>query len=448
MTAATGADPQAAAGPKERIGFSAWWMLAVLFLFYFIAWVDRYSLTMMVEPIKADLGLSDFRMSLILGPAFAVFYGVFGLPLGLAADRFSRRWVIFIGMVFWSMATMASGLADTFYGLLLARMAIGIGEASLVPAAYSLLGDRFPKARLATAMATFSMAQKIGMAASFTLAALAIVAAASMHRWFPAATEFEPWQMAFLLLGAPGLVLAPLVFTFKEPPRRGAKAAKSVSDRRLFSYLKKEWRRSVPLALAVCFISICSSGLSSWAPAYIGRRFDWEPMQFGPVISLISLMSAFAVVAKGGIMDWLFSRGMKDAHVRFYTWLLMLGVPVAAIGFILPNPWLFVAALGFLQIIVIPYMVYFSATIQLMAPVHVRGQMTGLYFGLSALVGAGFGPMIVGAVTDFVFADPAKLGWSLGIVITTGLTVTLFMLRIFLRGLSGAIQERAVLDAA
>ena len=97
MTAATGADPQAAAGPKERIGFSAWWMLAVLFLFYFIAWVDRYSLTMMVEPIKADLGLSDFRMSLILGPAFAVFYGVFGLPLGLAADRFSRRWVIFKG---------------------------------------------------------------------------------------------------------------------------------------------------------------------------------------------------------------------------------------------------------------------------------------------------------------------------------------------------------------
>ena len=443
----TAAEPGTQGAEKTRLGFDAWWMLAVLFVFYFVAWVDRYSLTMMVEPIKADLNLSDFKMSLILGPAFAVFYGVFGLPLGLAADRFSRRWVIFIGMVLWSLATMSSGLANTFYGLLIARMAIGIGEASLVPAAYSLLGDRFPKARLATAMAIFSMGQKIGMAASFTLAALAIVAAASLHRLFPESAAFAPWQMAFLLLGAPGLLIALLAFTFREPPRRGAKAAKSISDKRLFSYLKKEWRHSVPLALAVAFISICSSGLSSWAPAYIGRRFDWEPIQFGPAVSLISLLSAFAVVAKGGIMDWLFSRGMKDAHVRFYTWLLMLGIPVSAVAFMLPNPWLFIAALAFLQIVVIPYMVYFSATIQLMAPAPVRGQMTGLYFGLSALIGAGFGPLIVGAVTDFVLGDADKLGWSLGIVITTGLVGTLLMLRIFLRGLSSVVQKRAELDA-
>jgi len=423
-------------------------MLGVLFLFYFIAWVDRYSLTMMVEPIKADLGLSDFQMSLVLGPAFAVFYAIFGLPLGLAADRFDRRWVIYIGLTFWSLATIATGFAETFAGLLLARMAIGIGEASLVPAAYSLLADRFHKGRLATAMAIFAMGQKSGMAASFTLAALAIAAAGWVHQLLPQARELAPWQAAFVLLGAPGLGLALLVFSFREPSRRGARATASRSDRRLSGYLREHWRQTVPLALAVATVSICSSGLSSWAPAYISRTFGWSPMQFGPAISGISLLAAFVVVAKGGVMDWLFSRGMKDAHVRFYTWLLTAGVPVAAVAFLVPNPWMFLAALGFLQAVVIPYMVYFSATIQLMAPAPVRGQMTGLYFGISALVGAGFGPMIVGAVTDFVFQDPSKLGWSLAGVVTAGLATTLVLLRVLLRSLASAIQQREVLEAA
>lgn len=444
MTAVSTDPPENA---TARVGFGAWWMLAVLFLFYFIAWIDRYSLTMMVEPIKADLGLSDFKMSLILGPAFAVFYGICGVPLGLAADRFDRRWVIFIGMIFWSLATVSSGFANTFMGLLLARMAIGVGEASLVPAAYSLLGDRFPKARLATAMAIFSMGQKTGMAASFTLAALAIAGAAYVHRLFPTLAVFEPWQMAFLMLGGPGIVFAFLVFTFREPPRRGVKADKSLSDKRLFGYLKENRRHTVPLALAVASVAICSNGLSAWAPAYIGRHFGWEPIQFGPAISLISLLSAFAVVAKGGIMDWLYARGIKDAHLRFYSWLLMCGVPVAAVAFLLPNPWMFIAALGFLQVIVLPYMVYIAATIQLMAPSQVRGGMTGLYFGISALVGAGFGPMIIGAVTDFVFRDPSKLGWSIGLVVTIGLSFTMVMMRVFLHGLSDKIKEREALDA-
>ncbi|MDB5471537.1 MAG: permease of the major facilitator superfamily [Caulobacter sp.] len=438
------ADTAATPAAPAKAAFSAWWMLGVLFVFYFIAWVDRYSMTMMVEPIKAHLALSDFRMSIILGPAFAVFYAVFGLPLGYAADRFPRRWVIFIGMIFWSLATLASGLSNSFETLLVSRMAIGVGEAALVPAAYSLLADRFARERLATAMSVFAMGQKLGMAASFTLAAVAIAAASQLHKVWPGTAAFAPWQMAFMLLGAPGLVLAFLAFSFREPERLGARKARSsaLGDRNLIAYLKSEWRLTLPLALGVAFISICSSGLSSWAPAFITRHYGWAPLQFGPVISLISFASAFAVVFKGGIMDWLYGRGMKDAHVRFYSWVLLAGVPAAAVAFSIPNPWVFVIVLGFLQVLVIPYMVYFSATIQLMAPAHLRGQMTGLYFGLSALIGAGFGPMAVGAVTDFVFRDPAKLGWSLALVVTVGLGLTWLVLRLLLRGLKPAILAR------
>src|SRR5690606_38804865 len=275
------------------------------------------------EPIKAHLGSSDFKMSLILGPAFAILYVICGVPLGLAADPFDRRRVIFVGVVSGSLATVSSGLANTFVGLLFARVASGIGGASLVPAAYSLLGARFPKARLAAAMAIFSMGQKGGMAASFTLAALAIAGAAYLHGRFPMTTAFEPWQLAFLMLGGPGLLLAFLIFSFREPPRQGERRAKAATELRLTTYLRENRRHTVPLAVAIAAVAICSNGLSAWAPAYIGRHFGWRPIQFGPVISLISLLSAIAVVAKGGIMDKLYARGIKDAHLRFYSWLLM-----------------------------------------------------------------------------------------------------------------------------
>lgn len=418
-------------------------MLAVLFFFYFIAYIDRYSLTVMVEPIKGDLQLTDFQMSIILGPAFSLFYAAFGVPLGFAADRYSRRWVIFGGMFLWSCATVASGLANSFTSLLVARIFIAIGEASIVPAAYSLLADGFEKRRLTTAMAIFAAAQKAGLAAAFTLAAVAMASAAIVHGFHPSLADVAPWQAAFILLGAPGLVLAFLAFSFRDPPRRGgARKSKSLSDRQLFAYLKQRRDIMGPLAIAVALLSIVTAALSSWAPTFVSRQYGWPPLQYGPVLSVISLLAVGAVVAKGSIMDFLFARGMKDAHIRFYSWLLMFGVPLSVFAYSLPQPWLFFIALGALQAVVIPFMVYFLATIQLVAPSNLRGQLTGLYFGLAALVGNGVGPMAVGALNDFVFRDPDKLGWSLTIVSTFCLGISLLILRLLLRRLRPAIEQR------
>jgi MFS family permease len=134
-----------------------WWMVLVLLFIYMISILDRLVINMLVVPIQADMGFSDVQMSLLLGPAFALCNGLFGLPLGWAADRYSRRWVVFGGLVFWSLSTMAAGLTRSFTSLFGARMGVGIGEAALMPAAYSLIADKFPVKRMTTAMSIFGM---------------------------------------------------------------------------------------------------------------------------------------------------------------------------------------------------------------------------------------------------------------------------------------------------
>lgn len=441
---AQAADTTAEARPAAA---AAWWMLAILFLFYVIAFIDRLALSVMIEPIRNDLNLSDFQMSLLLGPAFGVFYALFGIPLGMAADRFDRRWVIFLGMVVWSIATAASSLADNFFTLFLSRAFTAIGEATLVPAAYSLLADAFQKRQLTTAMAIFTAGYKAGVAASFTVAALALSAAAAIRAAYPEVAIHSDWQIAFVLIGGPGLILSFLVFTFREPPRRGAgRAAKKKGN--LWGYLRDRADINVPLIIAVTVLSMVSSALSSWSPTFLNRVHGWAPLEFAPALSLISLLSVGAVVIKGSIMDWLFASGMKDAHVRFYTWVLTAGLPIGCVAFLIPWPWVFLPVLGIIQAVVLPFMVYFIATVQLAGPPELRGQLTGLYFGIGALAGAAFGPPLVGALNDFVFGDPAKIGWSMTILMVCGLTIALISLRILLPKLKPAIEEQEAAERA
>ena len=152
----------------------AWRMVAALFAIYVFSWLDRLAVSMMVSPIKADMGLSDTQMSLILGPSFAIAYAVFGVPLGWAADRFSRRLVIFCGVLVWALATIACGFATTFAESLAGRSVVGIGEAALLPAAYSLIGDAFPSNKVTVATSVFQSAGKTGSAVSFGLVGLAL----------------------------------------------------------------------------------------------------------------------------------------------------------------------------------------------------------------------------------------------------------------------------------
>ncbi|QKS00269.1 MFS transporter [Sphingomonas sp. CL5.1] len=407
----------------ERVQNEAWWMLAVLLLLYTLSFVDRIVISMLVDPIKATLGLSDVQMGLIIGPAFGVAYCIFGYVFGLAADRTSRRKVIFGGVTLWSLSAGLSGLAASFAGLLAFRVGVGAGEAALTPAAYSLLTDRFPRRRLTTAMAIYQMGAKLGAALAFAIGGVSIAFAATIqHTHWPVVGNMEPWQIALALTGLPGVLLALLIFTFREP-LRGASINASADRPPLIPFLRSEARALVPMAVGFASISITMYSLTSWAPTYMSRQFGWHPAQYGPALSVISLFGAGSMIVKGMIVDWLYGRGMRDAHLRFFTWLLAAAIPVGAVAFFLTDPWWFLIAYGIMQVVALQFVVFMGATLQLFVPPTLRGQVTGLFLGFFTFLGLGAGPTFTAFLTDYVFQDETKLGMSLAT--TTCLTIPL-----------------------
>lgn len=429
-----------------RVPAASWWMLFVLFVLYVNSFIDRLVLTMLVSPIKADLQLSDVQVSILMGPAFAIFYALFGLPLGWAADRYPRRWVIYLGVSIWSMAAAAGGLAQSFVPLLLSRIGVGAGEASLTPAAYSLMGDNFPRRRLTIAMSIYQSGSQVGTAAAFAIGGLIIGFTTQMDTvvW-PLLGVLRPWQLSLILTGAPGLILALLVFSFSEPARNARKPTGGV-DANIFRYIWSERVLMLPMMLGFSLIVMLANSLLTWAPAYITREFGWTPAQYGPALGAITLVTATTMIVKGWIVDWLYAHGMKDAHLRFFTWLVLAAVPIALGTFFVSSPLMFFVLFALLQVLVAQFIIYVVGTIQMVTPKGLRAQTIALFISIFSVIGFGLGPVLTAALTDHVFRDEAKLGYSLAATSLITLPAAWLLLRLALRAVEGAIVRQDALE--
>jgi MFS family permease len=412
MTASDLSVPEGDSGDAPHADSGAYWMLALLWLLYSLAFLDRYILGMLVDPIKADLGLSDFQISLILGPAFAICYAIATLPAGWAADRFPRRTVAYVGVTLWSIASMSSGFANSFPALFAARVCVGVGEAGLSPTAYAMIADRFPRNRLTTASAIFQTGIKAGSAAAFGIGGLLLTVAIGLGHLDFFSFSLAPWQMVMVWVGLPGLILGPLLFLVSEPKR---KAVAAVDKPSLRPFLLAHRRLLIPVMIGFSLASICSSATMAWVPTYINRAFGWSPLHYGAVLSGLSALGALVLVAKSSIVDWLFARGMRDAHVRFYCWILAISIPVSIYIFFVKDIYVFFAMLAFLQVAMISYSVYATASLSLITPHALRGRVTALFLLFVNLAGSGLGALVVGALTDYVFKDQQKLGMSLAL---------------------------------
>ncbi len=440
------ASVRATTGAPVPVALKSWWMVAVLFSLYVFSWLDRLILSMLVGPIKADLVLSDFQISLLLGPAFAVFYALFGLPLGWAVDRYARRWVVFFGVVLWAAATVASGFARSFEALLLARVCVGIGEAALIPAAYSLLADEFPRERLTVATSVFQMAGKVGSATAFGLGGIAIAYATTLDGTdWPFLGQAAAWHLVLIMVGLPGFLMALLIFTFREPPRRDAPGVAAMASKReggrgaLVGFVRENWKLVGLMMIGFSFMAICGYTLTSWVPTYLGRIFHWTPLQYGPALSVMNIIAAGSLVVNGRVVDHLFGKGMKDAHLRFYSWLILALAPAGFFMFTTDNAWLFLACYCVVQFTTVPFMIYVSSVIALLAPNAVRGQLIAVFLFVFTILGMGAGPAIVGALTDFVFKDEVRIGSSLMIVTVTCFIGGYAAMRLSLRHLAPAV---------
>jgi len=414
-------------------------MVGALFLIYVFSWLDRLSVSMLVAPIKDAMALSDTQMSVVLGPSFAIAYAVFGVPLGWAADRFSRRLVIFCGVVVWAMATIACGFATSYPMLLAFRVLVGVGEAALLPAAYSLIGDAFPPERVTVATSVFQSAGKTGSAVAFGLGGLAIGFAKTLeHVDWPIHGPASYWQVAFWLVGVPGFLLAFLAFSFPEPGRRRV-AGESAGKGEVRAFLSANAPLCGLTAFAFTCLAMIGYSLTSWVPSYMDRHFGWPPERYGAALSMMNILGALALIVCGRTVDWLFTRGMRDAHLRFYTWTIAALSPAIIYAFLAANPYVFLGCYALIQIITVPFIVYGSAIIALLAPSRLRGQLLGLLMFVFNIVGFGGGPALVGFMTDHVFGDETLIGRSLMVVTVGGALLAFVAMRIALPKLNAAV---------
>lgn len=405
--------------PSPRI---AWITVAVLSLFYLLSLLDRLVISLLVGPIRRDLGVSDFEVSLLQGFAFGLFYAICGLPIGWLVDRMSRRWIVFWGVTVWSLSTAACGFAHGYASLMLARIGVGAGETTLSPSAYSMLADSFPPHKLGTAMSFFSMGSLIGTSLAFTLGG-AIVELVSAHETvlLPLLGQVRSWQLVFIVVGLPGLLLGFLIFIFPEPLRMAPVSAAGNTARsaavELKAFLKSRldfifWHHAgVTIAIAGV------TGFILWSPAYIARAFGWRPSEIGLSLGLVGLVAGIGgAFLHGRMADRWYGRGIKDAHLRWYALCTLIAFPIGVVGMLINTPTAFLVTFFALNFLVGPGMAIAASALQIVTPPALRGRVSAIYLFILILFGIGAGPSIVAAFTDFIFHDDTKLGWSLALM--------------------------------
>lgn len=420
---------------RKRYAYE-WYVVAICMVAYIFSFVDRQILALMIEPIKHDLQLSDTQFSLLHGLAFSLFYAFMGMPIALLADRFSRPKIIAIGVAFWSLATAVCGLSKNFTQMFLARIGVGIGEAALSPATYSMLSDMFPREKLGRAVAIYSIGSFIGGGVAFLIGGYVIDLLKNLDSvTLPLLGSMRPWQVTFFLVGLPGLFVALLIAaTVRDPARKGLKLdangqVHKPSLGQAFAFLGRHRQTFTCHYLGFSFYAMTLFCMLSWTPAFYMRTFGLAPSEAGYILGLIVLLANTSGVLCGGwLIDWLAKRGYSDAPMR-------AGV-IGAMGMALPAV-LFtqVGELWLSLALLVPAMFFASfpmpastAAMQILPPNQMRAQVSALFLLISNLIGLGLGTTLVALLTDRLFQSPALVGHSVSLLNAGAVLLTLGLL--------------------
>lgn len=401
----------------------AWYVVVLLTVAYVFSFLDRQILSLLVEPIKADLQISDTQMSLLQGLAFGIFYTLLGIPIGRLADRRSRRGIIAAGITIWCFMTAACGLARNYAQLFIARIGIGVGEATLNPSAFSLISDYFPRERRARPMSFYNMGVSVGAGLAMVLGGQVISwAFATEPPTLPLVGQLYPWQTVFLLVGLPGLLIAALMITVREPERQGriqleAGASDELPLRTVADFL---WaRRSTygTLFLGMSVVTILGYGYFSWIPTMFIRTWGWSISDIAFAYGLIILITGpIGVNAGGWLADRWYRQGRRAAHMRVTLLGACLLVPASAAAPLMPT-----AELALLMLIpaslggAIPTATA-GAALMMIVPNQMRAQTTAIYYFVINVIGLTLGPSAIALVTDFGFGDDGALRYSIALV--------------------------------
>ncbi|WP_311268973.1 MFS transporter [Sphingobium sp. WCS2017Hpa-17] len=396
----------------------AWTVALLLSLASIASQFDRVVLNLTVEPVKAEFGLDDTSFALLQGVAFGIFYTLGAVPLGRLADRYERRIVLGISLFFFSLASMASGLSRNFSQLFLSRVAVGCGEASVTPSGLSLLSDLFPPEKLGRAVSVFFLSAPFGIGLAFMAGGKLLQWLT--ERWHGSGLPFglEPWQAAFLIVGAPGLLLAPLLLFMKEPERRGPGGAAPLSIAEVLGVIRARRRALILMFAGFSMVTVVNFAYNVWTPALFARVYGWTPAQVGIGFGLIMMICGTGgTYFAGWLSDRLTRAGHVDAHLRVAAFGFLACGIFGTLAPLMPNAWAALALIApamFLSCMPVPCA---GTALQLILPNRARGQVTALYIMVISLVGIGIGPVVIGFMTDHLFTAPTDIRYSLAIVV-------------------------------
>lgn len=405
---------------EEKASSAGWYMVILCMLAYLLSFVDRQIVALLIEPIRADLQISDTQFSLIHGLSFAIFYAVMGVPIAKLADTKSRPVIIAVGIAVWSVATAICGTAKNFWHLFAARMGVGVGEAALSPAAYSMISDAFPKSKLGLALAVYSMGSFLGAGLAYIIGGVAIDMISKIGVVeIPIIGIVKPWQMTFFIVGLPGVLVALLFYlTVKDPERKGVSAGtEGYTVKQVFAYIGNNKKTFASHYVGFGLLALVLYALMSWSPAFFLRNYGLSTHDVGIYLGILVLVcNVGGVLSSGKLTDFFTARGRSDAAMM--TGMVGgLGAVIPAVLFpFMPSITLTLLALGLGLYFASFPMVASAASLQMMAPNQMRAQVTALFFLFMNLFGIVGGATLVALATDYLFQDERAVGLSMGLV--------------------------------
>lgn len=413
---------------------TAWYVTILLTFAYSFSFIDRQVINLLVDPIKADLGVTDIQFSYLQGMLFVAPYILMSVPVGRLVDRMKRFGVVAVGIVVWSLATMLSGLAGSYSQLALARMAVGAGESSVTPAAWSLLADYFPRDKLAFPVSIFLMAPYIG-------GGLALIAGAEVMSYaksagtptLPFLGEIKAWQLTLLIVGAPGFILAGLFMLLRDPPRKdlASTTGEQPPMRDVFTYFKENPKIYLALLGGVPFMVVMLYGLQAWTPSMFTRQFGWSLSEAGRYYGMTAIIAGSLGVVTGPVVGrLLLARGYRDYPLR----ICIVGASGASLALIASslqsdgNAALACVAVASFSV-TLPLALITNA-LQIVTPNEMRGTVAGFYVVTVNLVGMGMGPTVVAMIMQSVLKDETAIAPALAMMslIVAPIAIFLFVL--------------------
>jgi MFS family permease len=421
-------EPAAASDRKADRGWFTVYMTAVVAV---MSQIDRGILALFVQPMKRDFHLSDTQVSILLGFAFTFFYVVGGPPLSRLADRGVRKSVISACLAVWSLATAFCGVAQGFWAFFFARAVIGGTESGCGPASLSMIADAVPREKLPRAYAIYNSGFLGGQALSLVIGGVLIGLFAQIEPIHVGGIVIRNWQLVFMMLGVPGLLIAAIMATtVTEPTRKGGKRPGGYPMREVLGFVVSQRALHVPLMLGVLCMTFQTYGLLQWMPAFYERTYGWGPAKIGPLLGVITLIGSTIGLFGGARIAEILGRKRDDANLRILFLAQTLSIPLFVIGPLMPSPWLALGCNAIGGILSTMGGAGYNAALNVATPNEMRSQINVMYFILMNAIAGSLGPTMVALVTDYVAHSEADLRYVIsGFRLVLGPLTAFFMWR-------------------